>query len=712
MRMAKLVPYVSLLALGWLSLTLHLAAHAGEAAANTIEQVEFATLPGDKLNIRIKLGQPMANPPAGFTMTNPARIALDFPNTVSRLDKNALTVNQGPLRSLNIAQARNRTRLVLNLTQPSSYTARIDGNVVSVDLQLAAAGTDATASVTHFAEAAVVDTQRHRVHNVDFMRGKGGEGRVVVELSDSATGIGIRQQGQKIQVDFRNAELPENLERRLNVIDFATPVLTVDTMQVGKNVRMTIESHGLWEYSAYQADRKFVIDVRPLVEDPSKLVPGTKEGYKGEKLSLNFQDVEVRSLLQVIADFTGFNIIASDSVTGRITLRLKDVPWDQALDLILQTRGLGMRKSGNIIWIAPNEELAAKEKSRLDALREIEERQPLITQSFLIKYQLAEDIRTLLVGRAVGAVGTYRLLSDRGSVTVDKVTNTLFVQDTEKVLARVQEVINQIDVPARQVLIESRIVIATEGFGKALGARLGLAKGVTSGSGTVAIGNTAESAEALAFRRGRLTDADGGMSVNLPAALAAPLAGATPGTLGLTLLNRATGILLNLELSAAEADRKTKTVSSPRVITGNLQKAIVESGVEIPYQEATAAGATAVSFKKATVGLEVTPQITPDNKINMDILVKKDSKGETTAGVPAINTNRVQTKVLVDNGETAVLGGIFEEGNENSLDKVPFLGDLPVLGHLFKRTVNVTNRNELLIFLTPKLIDDQLRIDR
>ncbi len=706
MRMAKLVHYVGLLALGCLALALSVTAHA--AAGNTIEQVEFATLPGDKLNIRIRLSQPMANPPAGFTMTNPARIALDFPNTASGLDRNSLTVNQGALRSLNAAQAGDRTRLVLNLTRPSGYTARVDGNIVSIDLEPAGAGTAGaadTASVTRFAEAAA-DGQTHRVNNVDFMRGRHGEGRIVVELSDSATGIDIRQQGQKILIDFLNAELPENLQRRLNVTDFGTPVLTVDTMRVGKNVRMTIEPKGLWEHSAFQADRKFIVDVRPLAEDPTKLTQGTREGYKGEKLSLNFQDIDVRSVLQVIADFTGFNIIASDSVTGRITLRLKDVPWDQALDLILQTRGLGMRKNGNVVWIAPNEELAAKEKSRLDAQQEIADRQPLVTQSFHIKYQRAEDIRALLLGGGApgGAAGTHRLLSKRGSVALDKLSNTLFVQDTERVLAEVERILNQIDVPARQVLIEGRIVLADDGWSKELGARFGIHRNknwndpetaaVTVGGSLGSIYNTNNTQQ-------QITPSN--LNVNLPAT------SSRAGVFGFQIYNILHGFLLDLELSAAEAENKSKTISSPRVITTNQQKAVIDSGVEIPYQEASASGATSVSFKKATLGLEVTPQITPDNKVSMNLIVKKDSVGEIFNGVPSINTRQVQTVVMVDNGDTAVLGGIYEEENNKTVDKVPFFGDLPVLGHLFKRTLNSTGKTELLIFITPKVLDERLR---
>lgn len=683
--------------------TVNVSAAEASAGQNAIEKVDFATLPGDKVNIKITLNQPLKNPPAGFSLTDPARIALDFPDTANALQKNSLNVGQGVLRSLSLAQAKGRTRMVLNLTRPASYTATVSGNEVNVELQssVTSSSSSSAGAVTRFAEATIGE-RRHAVSNVDFMRGKNGEGRVVVELSDNTTGIDIRQQGQKILVDFLNADLPEEMQRRLNLTDFATPVLNVDTVQYGKNVRMTIEPKGLWEHSAYQADRKFIVDVRPLVEDPNKLIQGSKQGYKGEKLSLNFQNIEVRSVLQVIADFTGFNIITGDNVSGNITLRLKDVPWDQALDIIMQTRGLGMRKNGNVIWIAPNEELAAKEKSRLDAELEIAEREPLVTQSFAAKYQKAEDLKNLI------SDAKQSMLSKRGSAVVDARSNILFVQDTEKNLAKIEKIINQIDVPVRQVLIEGRIVLADDGFSKSLGVKFGALKK----AGRFSVTGSQPGASNIATCNALTTDADCGnyeyndtLFTNLPAA------GEGLGKIGLTFFKASLNLLLSVELSAAEADNKTKTISSPKVITGNQQKATIESGVEIPYQEASSSGATSVSFKKATLGLEVTPQITPDNKINMELLIKKDSVGDVTNGVPAINTNRVETKVLVDNGETAVLGGIFEESTTKTVNKVPFFGDLPLFGRLFKQNSDTISKNELLIFITPKLLDDTLKAD-
>ena len=701
MKMDKFVQYAGMLALALLAATTTLAVQAANAPlSNRIEKIDFSTLPGGRLGIKVQLSKPLQNPPAGFTMSDPARIALDFPDTENGLDKNSLMVDQEMLRSLSIAQGKSRARLVLNLKRTSSYTASVSGNEVNIELRPSATAA-AAATVTRFAEDRI-GNQHHTVSNVDFMRGKGGEGRVIVELSDSSTGINIRQQGQRIIVDFLDADLPENLERRLNVTDFATPVINVDTMRNGANVRMIIEPKGLWEHSAYQADNKFIVDVRPVVEDPNKLTQGSKPGYKGEKLSLNFQNIDVRSVLQVIADFTGFNIITSDSVTGSLTLRLKDVPWDQALDIIMQTRGLGMRKNGNVVWIAPNEELAAKEKSKLEAEQEIADREQLLTQSFEIKYQKAEDIKTLI------SDNKQPMLSKRGSAVVDVRTNTLFVQDIEKNLTKIEKIIDQIDVPVRQVLIESRIVLAKDGLSKELGAKFGIVRNnqlsATHSNDNSQIYTSGNLGSNYDTGQTGTTTTPNDLNVNLPVETLSK----TAGSIGLTLFKVSAGLLLNLELSAAEADNRSKTISSPRVITTNQKKATIDSGVEIPYQQASSSGATNVSFKKATLGLEVTPQITPDNKINLDLLVKKDSVGTIYNGVPSIDTQKVETQVLVDNGETAVLGGVFEETKKKEVDKIPFFGDLPVLGNFFKRTYNASTKDELLIFITPKLMDDSI----
>lgn len=684
--------------------------------ANQIEKIDFVTLSGGKVAIKVKTSQPLQNPPAGFTLNNPPRIALDFPHTANGLSKNSISVDQRMLKNINLAQTKDRTRMVLNLTKTTAYSASVNGNETTIVLQEGEASSATSNVVTRFAEAKAGD-QVHSLTNVDFMRGKSGEGRIIVDLSDATTGIDIRQKGKTVVVDFVNTELPANLERRLNVTNFNTPVVYVDTMKQGKNTRMVIEPQGNWEQSAYQTDKRFIIDIKPVVEDPNKLVQGSKPGYHGEKLSLNFQNIDVRSVLQVIADFTGFNIITSDTVSGNLTLRLKDVPWDQALDIIMQSKGLTQRKTGNVIWIAPSEEVAAKEKLKLDASQQIEELEPMTTEVFTLRYQKAEDLKTII------SDAKQKILSKRGSAVVDKRTNTVFVQDTPRHLEDVQNIINKVDIPVKQVMIESRLVIADEKFGRTLGARFGVQKQQVNHtnsfatSGTLGGGTSAPIAtqtplpgsNQLATNQGLVGafDANGqpDLNVNLPVANAF-------GSFAFSLFRLPAGFLLNLELSALETDNRGKVVSSPRVTTANQQKAIIEQGTEIPYQEASSSGATSVSFKKATMSLEVTPQITPDDKIIMDLEVKKDTVGTLfgSAQVPSIDTRRIQTQVLVSNGETAVLGGIYELNQRNDVDRVPFFGSLPVIGNLFKRTIKRDDKTELLIFITPKIMVEDLAL--
>jgi type IV pilus assembly protein PilQ len=498
-------------------------------------------------------------------------------------------------------------------------------------------------------------------------------------------------------VEFVNTELPANLERRLNVINFNTPVLYIDTMKQGNNTRMVIEPQGNWEQSAYQADKRFIIDIKPIVEDPNKLVQGTKAGYNGEKLSLNFQNIDVRSVLQVIADFTGFNIITSDTVSGNLTLRLKDVPWDQALDIIMQSKGLSQRKTGNVIWIAPSEEIAAKEKLKLEAGQQIEDLEQLQTEVFTLRYQKADALKALI------SDAKQKILSKRGSAVVDTRTNTVFVQDTPRHLEEVQRIINKVDIPVKQVMIESRLVLADERFGRTLGARFGIQKQSSSGQTNTAISATATQAQNLATGSAVIGASPQDLNVNLPVA-------GSFGSFAFSLFRLPAGFLLNLELSALETDKRGKVVSSPRVTTANQQKAIIEQGTQIPYLEASSSGAATISFKEATLSLSVTPQITPDNKIIMDLEVKKDRVGQIFAGVPSIDTQRVQTQVLVSNGETAVLGGIYEQTERNDVDKVPFFGDLPFIGNVFKRTTRSNEKTELLIFITPKVLDEDLSL--
>lgn len=699
--MGKLFKQFSMVVLGSLGLVMGQAAFAaGEVVDNSqptnrIESVDFSSLAGGKVNVRVTLTEPMQNPPAGFSLNNPPRIALDFPNVANGTNKSTIKVDQSMLNSVSIAQGKGRTRMVLDLSKTSAYTTSISGKEVSILVQPQEVSTIAQqTTVTRFAESGLAD-QRHAVQNIDFMRGKNGEGRVVVDLSDATTGIDMKRQGKNIVIDFINTDIPANLERRLNVVNFNTPVLNVDAMKQGKNARMIIEPKGDWEHSSYQADKKFIVDVKPIIEDPSKLVQGSRQGYKGDKLSLNFQNIEVRSVLQVIADFTGFNIITSDTVNGNLTLRLKDVPWDQAMDIIMESKGLAMRKTGNVIWVAPSEELAAKEKMKLEASQQIEDLEPLHTEVFSLKYQKADAFKNILTD------SKQKILSKRGSAVIDPRTNTLFVQDTAKHLEEVQRILNVVDVPVRQVLIESRIVIADESLSKRLGAKFGIQKrgGAMSVAGTM---DTARRLTNVQGSAGATLGSANDLNVNLPAT------GAGLGQVALSLFKLPFGALINLELSASEADNKSKTISSPRVITADQKKATIDSGVEIPYQQASSSGATNVSFKKATLTLDVTPHITPDDKISMELEVHKDSVGDVFNGVPSINTRKVTTEVLVGNGETAVLGGIYEETKTTTRDKVPFFGDIPVFGHLFKRNIDDTTKNELLIFITPKIMQEFL----
>ncbi len=677
---------------------------------NKIENIDFSELSGGRVSIRVKLKEALVNPPAGFTLNNPSRIALDFPNVGNGLAKSNIPSEQGALKSVTLAQAKDRTRMVLNLSRNVSYNTVLSGKDVIITLQGNEAKTASATTETRFAESRATSSKEHAITNVDFARGKNGEGRIIVDLADANTGINIKQKGKLLTVDFINTDVPAELQRRLNVINFNTPVLYVDTMKQGKNGRMVIEPKGNWEQSAYQADNKFIIDVRQVIEDPNKLVKGNKPGFSGEKLSLNFRNIEVRSVLQVIADFTGLNIITSDTVTGNLTLRLKDVPWDQAMDIIMQNKGLTMRKSGNVIMVAPAEEVAAKEKAQLEAVNSIEDLAPLRTEAFTLKYQKAEDFQNLLNGQsglraggggAGGGMQAGRILSKRGSVSADKRTNTLFIQDTALRLAEIQEVLNKVDIPVRQVMIESRLVLADDKFSKSLGARFGVQSANTGGNAGYSLGGSLNNTGAATGSTTNGAATTGGLNSNLPVANSF-------GSIAFSLFRLPAGLLLNLELSALERDQRGKVVSSPRVTTANQQKAKIAQGTEIPYREASAAGAATIAFKEAVLSLEVTPQITPDDKIIMDLEVKKERVGQIFEGVPSIDTQNVTTQVLVANGETAVLGGIYEQTERNDVDKVPFFGDLPVLGNLFKRRTKQDDRTELLIFITPKIMDESL----
>ncbi len=692
-------------------------------AQTAIQSINGSLQAGSEV-IRIELSEPLSVLPKGFVVQTPPRIAIDLPGVGNATGKPVVDVNQGNLRSVNIAQSDERTRLVLNLRQPATYRAELQGKTLVIVLEsnaspeVASATGTVTQAPTRFAESQ--NRQQLPLKDIDFRRGADGAGRVVVDLANNQVGVDIRQQGKGLVVEFLQSSLPDALRRRLDVTDFGTPVQTVSTVQVGDRVRMVIEPRGDWEHSAYQSDNQFVVEVRAQKIDPNKLTQGP--GFAGEKLSLNFQNIEVRALLQVIADFTNFNVVTSDTVTGNVTLRLKDVPWDQALDIILQAKGLGLRKSGNVILIAPKDELAAKEKADLESKLQIAALEPVRTQAFQLNYTKAEEISRGLTGQNSGQGGggggggsgstTSRILSPRGSVLYETRTNQLFVSDTPSKLQEIQELIAKIDIPVRQVLIEARIVEADDSFGRSLGVRLGVNDARTGnnagfgvgGSQRVAIGGNLN---VVGNRTGQtasvplLNDTN---FLNLPASAQG---GFLPATFALSLFGSGLNRFLNLELSALEADGRGKVVSSPRIVTADQIKAVIQQGTKIPYQRATSSGATSIEFVDATLKLDVTPQITPEGNVILDVNVNKDSVGAVTNNVPSIDTKSIQTQVLVENGGTVVIGGIFEQTDRSDVVQVPLLGDIPVVGNLFKTRTNSSRKTELLIFLTPKVVSER-----
>lgn len=652
---------------------------------NAIQSVAGSVQGGSEV-IRIDLTEPLTAVPTGFSIQTPARIALDFPGVSNAMGRTAVDMNLGNLRSANVVQAGERTRVVLNLKAATAYKAEIQGKSLFITLDPVVATAPSAIAPPAFAE------NRNRdilpLKDLDFRRGTDNSGRIVVDLPNNQVGVDIRQQGQTLVVEFLKTALPEGLRRKLDVSDFGTPVQSVTTFQTGDRVRMVIEPKGLWEHSAYQSDNQFVVEVRQQKIDANKLTQGP--GYAGEKLSLNFQNIEIRSLLQVIADFTNFNIVASDTVTGAVTLRLKDVPWDQALDIILQARGLGMRKTGNVLLIAPKDELIAKEKQELESKNAVENLEPLRTQDFRLNYAKAVDIATALRGVTTGTTGASRILSVRGSALAEARTNQLFVTDIPSKLEQVQALIAKLDIPVRQVLIEARIVEASDSFGKSLGARLG-------GQPFNAVTNGSFGASYAAGSPGTL----GTDYLQLPAV---GQNGFPAAQFAISLFNASKTRFLNLEISAAEADGKGKIVSSPRIVTADQVKALIEQGTELPYQQATSSGATSIAFRKANLKLEVTPQITPEGNIILNVDVTKDSVGQSTANGFAIDTKHIQTQVLVENGGTVVIGGIYQQGDRDDTTKVPFFGDLPVLGNLFKQKTTTATKSELLVFITPKTL--------
>ena len=691
----------------------------GVNAAN-LEGIDFASLPGDKTEIRMAFDQTPPQP-SGYTIEQPARIVLDMPGVTSNLTQKHHTLGAGNARRVSIISAGDRTRAIVNLTTLVGYETRLEGN----SLVLVVGGDQAAALPTSTAYAAAqpvsaVDYNNEpavrtseslsgsHIREVDFSRGEDGGGQVMFTLSDPRVPVDVTSQGSTVRVEVRNTKLPQDLRRRLDVRDFATPVSNIDAMQEGSNVVFTIKADGEFDYLAYQADQTMTVNVQPLTDEQ---VARREEEFRfsGEKLSLNFQDIEVRSVLQLIAEFTDLNLVASDTVSGRITLLLKNVPWDQALELILKTKGLDKRQVGNVLLVAPAAEIAAREKLELENQKQISELAPLRTEHMQIRYASATSLFELFSGEESGP----NLLSDRGTAIVDERTNSIILTDTAENLDNFRRILTQLDIPVRQVLIEARIVTATTNFSEEIGVRWG-GGGLSrfgpeseiqqQGDRAIAIGGSSETISEL-----QNIFNGSGDEITSPGSLVVDL-GVTANSassfgIGFASLGN---YLLDLEISALAADGHAEVVARPKVITADKSTASIESGVEIPFQEASSSGATSVSFKEAVLGLEVTPQITPDERIIMDLRVNQDTVGQVFEGVPSINTNQIETQVLVNNGETVVLGGIFQTDRNTTVTKTPFLGDLPYVGRLFRRTLERDDKQELLIFITPRVIQDAI----
>ncbi|MBK8164171.1 MAG: type IV pilus secretin PilQ [Gammaproteobacteria bacterium] len=667
------------------------AAAAENAPAHRLEAVDFSALPGNRVQIKLSLSG-VTPPPEllSFTIDNPARIAFDLQDTGSIVPKQK-SVGVGVVRSINTVESRGRTRLVLNLDRLVQYETRTEGSAIFITLNSSVAESVAMAGSSQAQEA------DHAITRVDFNRGKLGEGRLVISLSDASIPVNVDEASGKIVVDFLGARLPKELERRMDVTDFATPVLRVDSFTSGSNIRMVIEANGKFEHLAYQTDKQFTLEVKPVTEAEQQAAE--KKEFTGEHLSLNFQDIEIRAVLQIIADFTGMNMVTSDAVKGNVTLRLQNVPWDQALDIVLKSKGLAMRQMGNVILVAPAEEIAAREKQEFESQKQVSELAPLYSDLIQVNYAKASDIAVLLKAKENS------MLSERGNVTVDDRTNSLLIRDTADKLVDIRKLVNKLDIPVRQVLIESRIVIANDDFSRDLGMRVGFSgarehdgNGLIGVSGSLSGTDTMVGSAPLPVTTPVLSDR---LNVNLPVSN-------PTGQIALAVLN--SNYLVDLELSAMQAEGRGEVISSPRVITSNQNEASIEQGTEIPYTTASSSGATTVEFKKAVLGLKVKPHITPDDRIIMDLTVSKDSVGQVFQNVPSVDTRSVETQVLVDNGETVVLGGIYEQTRADEMDKVPFFGDLPLVGVLFRQSRHINDNSELLIFVTPKILKDSLAV--
>ncbi len=676
MHMRSLVLFVILLFVS------HLA-----VAENALQSVSHQRLSGDEIQITFEFSE-YAPAPLSFTIANPARISLDFPNVSNNLANRNHDINIGQTRSVSTAESSDRTRAVVNLSSLISYDTRTEGNLLILTLSPSGSYSSAPVATTQtdyqtdnsYNTSSASYAGPARVTNVDFRRGANGSGRIMLTLSDPSTPINIKQQGSNIIVDLLEASVSADLQRRLDVVDFGTPVDSISVTGGSTGSQVSVKASGNYTHLAYQTDNLYTIEVKPRSDREIELEQKKEKTFDGEKLSLNFQDIEVRSVLQLIADFTGLNVVVSDSVGGNVTLRLKDVPWDQALDIILDSKGLGMRQKGNVLYIAPATEIAAREQAALQAEKQNEELAPLRTEMFTLNYADANEMATLLRSNTGGrgrGDDDNSIVSGRGSVTIDQRTNTLLVNDTDPKLEEIRNLIETLDRPVRQVLIESRIVNASDDFTKEFGINFALSNTERNSSETIT----------------------NDFAVNLPASNIA-------GSIGLALAKIPLGTSVDLELSAAQIESNAEIVASPRIITSNKSQARIEQGVEIPYQEAASSGATSVSFKKAVLSMEVTPQITKDDRINMDLAVKRDTVGQVFNNIPSIDTREVTTKVHVENGQTVVLGGIFEQTLSESSRRVPFLSDLPIVGRAFRSNLNSDQRRELLIFITPKIIDD------
>ncbi|TYC60423.1 type IV pilus secretin PilQ [Marinobacter sp. BW6] len=683
----KLNVYVSVIAFGLLS---------GLANAVTLEDVSFSSLPGERLEVTLQFdGAPPE--PSGYTIERPARIAVDLRDTTSGLNSRSVPLGSGNAQSMTVVETKDRTRLIFNLVELVPYDTVRSGNslVMTIGGQAQGVAASSSASVPQ-SNSSAGPMSSNALAGVDFRRGKDGEGRVLVDLGSSSTPVDLTERAGKIRLTMDGIEVPSDLRRRLDVTDFATPVTRIDTFVEDGNAVVEISPEGNYDYIAYQSGSQFTVSVEALSQEEAESRREEKFPYTGDKLSLNFQDIEVRSVLQLIADFTGLNLVASDTVGGSITLRLQNVPWDQALDLILKTKGLDKRQIGNVLLVAPADEIAAREKLELETNKQIAELAPVRLDIIQVNYAKAADVVALIKEDE-------ELISDRGFVSSDVRTNTISVRETAEKLDEIRRLVSTWDVPVRQVSIEARIVRAQTNVAEDLGVRWGGAAYDVSGDNVFTVGGSQQS-----LQEARDAAAGNSNTITFPGALAVDLGVTGEGASSFAIGWGSDDFLVDLELSALESDGQAEVVSQPRVVTADRQTASIKSGEEIPYQEASSSGATSVSFKEAVLSLEVTPQITPDDKIIMDLVVNQDSRGEVTAGIPSINTNEVTTQVLVGNGETVVLGGIFQSEVATQTTKTPFLGDIPYLGRLFKRTEHIDERSELLIFITPKIIKNDL----